>query len=594
MLEQLTSLLAATVLVVPLFKRLGLGTVLGYLVAGMLLGPWGLHLVGDVDLVRHISELGVVLLLFVIGLELQPSRLWVLRHSVLGLGSAQVLGTTLAVGLLVVTLGLSWSAASVIGFASAMSSTAFVLRTLAERDELKTRHGRRSFSILLFQDIAVIPALAALPLLATVPVVGGAEQLWPDLMRALGAIITMLAVGRPVLRLVFRLVARYGNRELFTAMALLVVFGAALLMTYVKLSMSLGAFLAGVLLADSEFRHEIDADLEPFKGLLLGLFFVAVGMSVNLGLVTEQPVILIGMAVLLCVIKYAVLYCIGRASHAGADSARNLGIALAGGGEFAFVLLGLASAEGIISTRAGDLLVATVTLSMMLAPMLFMLNDKVLAPWAAGKVESEYDVIDEPGNPVVIAGFGRFGQIVSRILRMRGIRFTALENSSTQIDFVRKFGNKIYYGDATRNELLAAAQVDQAKLFVVAIGHVETSLTIVELLRKRYPQVPIYARARNRFHCYRLMDMGVRVWQRDTLLSSLAMAKEVLYGLGIPRSEADRSVDLFRTFDEDLLSKQHAIHHDEAALIQSATEAATELRSLFEADADASLTNDRG
>ncbi|MGR9106780.1 MAG: monovalent cation:proton antiporter-2 (CPA2) family protein [Gammaproteobacteria bacterium] len=591
MLEQLTALLAATVVVVPLFKLLGVGTVLGYLVAGMLLGSRGLHLVTDVELVKHISELGVVMLMFVIGLELHPSRLWTLRRSVLGLGSAQVLGTTLVVSLLALHFGLSGSAAAIIGFAASMSSTAFVLQTLAERDELKTRHGRDSFSILLFQDLAIIPLLAALPLLAPATTADSDHDSWLNFTLGLSAIVAMTIIGRPLLRWVFRLIARHGNRELFTTMALLVVFGTALLMTWVQLSMSLGTFLAGVLLADSEYRHEINAELEPFKGLLLGLFFIAVGMSINLGLVTEQPGLLLEMAICLCAIKFSVLYGVGRLSRGGTDSARDLGVALAGGGEFAFVLLGLSAARGILPRETADLFVAVVTLSMMFTPLLFLLNDKVFRPWLKQEDEPEYDLIDEPGNPVVIAGFGRFGQIISRILRMHGMHFTALENSATHIDFVRKFGNRIYYGDATRRNLLESARVEQAKLFVIAIGNVETSLKIVKLLRAHYPHLPIYARARNRFHCHKLMDFGVTVLQRDTLLSSLAMAKEVLYGLGISKSEADRSVALFQKFDEDLLRKQHAIHHDEAALIQSATQAVAELRSLFEADT--SLTKDQ-
>ncbi|MGH8509783.1 MAG: monovalent cation:proton antiporter-2 (CPA2) family protein [Gammaproteobacteria bacterium] len=593
MLEQLTLLLAAMVLVVPIFNQLGLGTVLGYLVAGMLLGPWGMHVVEDVDIILHISELGVVFLLFVIGLELQPSRLWVLRRSILGLGSAQVLFTMAVFGILAVVFGQGWMAACVIGFALAMSSTAFVLQTLAERGELTTRHGRESFAILLFQDLAVIPALAALPMLTLTPLEGAAGQPWLEFARALGVIVAMVAVGRHVLRLAFRMVARFGNRDLFTATALLVVIGTGLLMTYLNLSMSLGAFLAGILLADSEFRHEIEADLEPFKGLLLGLFFIAVGMSVNLGLVLDQPLFLFALALGLCALKYCLLYVVSRASGMTADTARNLGIALAAGGEFAFVLFALASDQGLLPENTVQLLVAVVTLSMMLAPPLHLLNDKVFARWGAGDPEPEYDVIDEPGNPVIIAGFGRFGQIISRILRMRGIRFTALESSPEHIDFVRKFGNKIYYGDATRMELLSAARVEQAKVFVLAIGNVETSIKIVQMLRRHYPHVPIYARARNRFHCYKLLDMRVSVLQRDTYLSSLEMAREVLHGLGVPRSEADRSVTIFRDFDEELLRKQHAIHQDEAALIQSASQAAQELRGLFEADAAAPVETAR-
>jgi glutathione-regulated potassium-efflux system ancillary protein KefC/glutathione-regulated potassium-efflux system protein KefB len=585
MLEQLTLFLAAAVLIVPLFKKLGLGTVLGYLVAGMLLGPWGLHLVTDVESILHISELGVVLLLFVIGLELQPSRLWVLRRTVFGLGSAQVVGCTLLIGA-VAAVGFAqhWLAAGVIGFGLAMSSTAYVLQTLAERDELTARHGRESFAILLFQDLAIIPALAALPLLAYSPETRTGAIDWLELLRAIVVLVGMVVAGRQLLRWAFRLIARFGNRELFTATALLVAIGTALLMAYLDLSMSLGAFLAGVLLADSEFRHEIEAVLEPFKGLLLGLFFIAVGMSVNLGVVAQLPAALAAAALALCVVKFLVIFAVARAAGARTESARNLGIALAAGGEFAFVLFNLARDYRIIDNAMADKLLATVVLSMMLAPVLFIVNDRLVKPWLSAKAEPEFDRIDEPGNAVVIAGFGRVGQIVARILRMRGIPFTALDSSPTQVDFVRKFGSKIYYGDASRLELLRAAKVDQARLFVLAVGNIDASLKIAQTVRRHFPGIPIYARAHNRFHSYKLRDVGVHFLMRDTILSSLALAREVLAGLGVPPATAADSVEKFRVFDEALLARQHAIYQDESALIESAKQSAEELRGLFEAD----------
>ncbi|MEZ5445276.1 MAG: monovalent cation:proton antiporter-2 (CPA2) family protein [Gammaproteobacteria bacterium] len=585
MLEQLMLFLAAAVLIVPLFKRMGLGTVLGYLIAGMLLGPWGLHLVTEVESILHVSELGVVLLLFVIGLELQPSRLWVLRRTVFGLGSAQVAGSTLLIGAVAAFgFGQHWLAAGVIGFGLAMSSTAFVLQTLAERNELTTRHGRDSFAILLFQDLAIIPALAALPLLAYSPETRTGEADWVELLRAIAVLAAMAIAGRQLLRWAFRLVARFGNRELFTATALLVAIGTALLMAYLELSMSLGAFLAGVLLADSEFRHEIEAVLEPFKGLLLGLFFIAVGMTVNLAVVAQWPIVLVGAAIALCVVKFMVVFVVAKAAGAKAGSARNLGIALAAGGEFAFVLFNLAREYSIVDRATADVLMATVVLSMMLAPLSFVLNDRVVKPWLSARAEPEFDRIDEPGNAVVIAGFGRVGQIVARILRMRGIPFTAVDVSQTQVDFVRKFGSKIYYGDASRLELLRAAKVEQARLFVLAVGNIEKSLKIAQTVRRHFPEVPVYARARNRFHCYKLLDLGVRYVMRDTILSSLAMAREVLTGLGLPPERAAESVEKFRVFDETLLERQHAIYHDETALAESAKQAAEELRGLFEAD----------
>ena len=589
MLAQIALFLAAAVFVVPLFKRLGLGTILGYLAAGIMIGPWCFRLVTDVESILDFSAFGVVLLLFIIGLELQPSRLWVLRRSVFGLGTAQVgitAGVVAALTLFGGPAGMNWQTAAVIGLGAAMSSTAFILQTLAERDELTTRQGRKAFAVLLFQDLAVIPILALLPLLA--PGGTGAHHAdWYAALRAVIVIAAMLSVGRPLLRQLFKLVATFGNRELFTAAALLVVLATALLMNLVGLSMSLGAFLAGVLLADSEFRHEIEANIEPFKGLLLGLFFIAVGMSVNLGLIRENPLGLFALALAMIVIKFAVLFGVSRLSGGDSDVAGKLAIALAPGGEFAFVLFGIAGSSGILDTAMQQSLVVVVTLSMMLAPLLYAVQDRWLEAWRRKSETPDYDLIDAPGNPVVIAGFGRFGQIVARILRLRAIPFTALEIDPTQVDFVRRFGSKVYYGDASRPDLLSAAKVDQARLFVLAISDIDVSLKIAAVLRRHYPTLPIYARARNRFHCYKLMDMNVEVLYRDTFLSSLEMAREVLRGLGVDPAEAARTVNMFREHDERLLQTQHAVYQDEAVLMQTTKQAVHELRNLFDADTHA-------
>ncbi|MCC7413718.1 MAG: cation:proton antiporter [Gammaproteobacteria bacterium] len=582
MLGQIAVFLIAAVVVVPVFHRLGFGSVLGYLVAGMAIGPWGLALVTDVEAIVHASELGVVLLLFVIGLELQPSRLWALRKTVFGLGATQVGATTAVIGLLAWIAGAGPLAAFVIGIGLALSSTAFVLQTLAERRELPARHGREAFAVLLFQDIAVIPVLAALPLLAGVDSQAGA---WTGALRA-GAVLALVVVAaRPLLRVLFRAVARIGVREIFTAAALLVVVGLAWLMTRVGLSASLGAFIGGVLLADSEFRHAIEADLEPFKGLLLGLFFIAVGMSVNLGLVATLGWLLPGLALGALLTKGVIVYGAGRLGGDTPGTAARLAIALAAGGEFAFVIFAAGAALGLLDPRTGQTLTLVVTATMMLAPFVFLGADRWRAYWTEHRAEPEFDRIDEPGNPVVIVGFSRFGQIIARVLRMRAIAFTALDASAEQVDFVRGFGSKVYYGDATRAELLRAARVHEAKLVVVAVGDIEKSLAVVDALRRYDPRLPLYARARNRQHCFRLMDRGVQVFQRDTYLSGLAMAGEVLRGLGIDAEEAERSVARFRAHDETLLARQHAVYNDEAALRQSAREAAEELARIFEDDA---------
>lgn len=578
--SQIAVFLCATVVMVPLFRRAGLGAILGYLAAGVLIGPWGLGLVTQVDNILHFAELGVVLLLFVIGLELQPSRLWVLRRAVFGLGGAQMLLTGAAIALALRLVGISWVAAIIAGLGLALSSTAFVLQMLAEKKQLTARHGRDAFAILLFQDLAVIPLLVLLPLLSNGELPG-----WHDLGLALGAVALVVIGGHWLLRPALRLIAKAGSQEVFAAAALLIVLGTALLMEHVGLSMSLGAFLAGVLLADSEYRHELEATLEPFKGLLLGLFFIAVGMSANLGLFREIPQLLVAGVVGLMAIKFLVLYGLGRVTQAGDYTARHLGVALAQGGEFAFVLFGLATASGAMARGLADTLVLVVTLSMAATPLLASVHERWISPWLARAPKREFDTIaPEQPSRVIIAGFGRFGQIVARLLRVKKIPFTALEASPDQVDFVRRFGNQVYYGDASRIDLLRAARADEAELFILAIDDIEASVRTAETVRHHYPKLPVFARARNRAHAYRLMDLGVTVIERETFHSSLALARRALVALGIPAERADKAVDTFRDYDEKLVLRQHAAYHDESQLIQTTREAMVELENLFEAD----------
>ena len=583
LLEQAVAFLLATVLIVPLFRRIKLGAVLGYLVSGMLIGPWGLSLIGEVQATLHFAEFGVVLLLFLIGLELQPTRLWALRRPVFGLGSAQVLVTATAILAVGVAFGLRWQTALTIGLGLAMSSTAMILASLAERRQLTKRHGRDAFAILLFQDLAVIPLLALLPLLGLAQ--DHAATDWIAAAKGLAVIAGVIAGSRLLMRPVLRFVATHGGREVFTAAALLVVVGAALLMERIGLSMSLGAFLAGVLLADSEFRHELEADIEPFKGLLLGLFFVAVGMSANVGLLAERSFAVVGVALGLIAGKALILYAIARFAGATNDSAQRLAVVLSAGGEFAFVIFGLAVGFGIIEQNLSELLVLAVTLSMLVAPLFISIHEKTLDRIQARRAPPEFDTITEPGNAVVIAGFGRFGQIVARVLRMCGIAFTALDASSEQVDFVRRFGNKIYYGDASRLELLQAAKVQHAKVFVLAIDDIESSVRTAALVRKHFPNLPILARARNRVHHFRLRDLGINVIHRETFPASLDVARQALLRLGFGIAAAERAVSLFRTHDEAQLAVQGAVQHDEAKLIELTRHATEQLRELFEVDA---------
>ena len=582
LLAQIAIFLAAAVIAIPIFRRFKLGSVLGYLTAGIIIGPAALGLISSVEATENIAQFGIVLLMFVIGLELQPSRLWVLRRSIFVLGTAQVVVTAIGVGAAAFFLfEQSWQASLLIGFALSMSSTALALQLLAERGQLNSQFGRSAFSILLFQDVSVMPALALLPLLGpseTSAAPGG--WLVIKLIAVLGAVIIG---GRFVLRPMLRIIAASRVAEAFTAAGLLIVLGTALLVSQVGLSLSLGSFLAGVLLADSEFRHELEADIEPFKGLLLGLFFISVGMSANLALAREKPFLIIGLTVGLVVFKILVLWAIGRVSGLPENASRGLGISLPSGGEFAFVLFGLAAGLRIIDPQVADLLVLVVTASMVLSPVLLALYD---VTFKAG--ESDGRPFDTPVdlNPkVIIAGFGRFGQIVGRILAAKQIAFTALEANQTQVDFLRRFGNQVFYGDASRLELLRAAHAENAEVFVLAIDDVEASVKTAELIRQYFPHLKIFARARNRQHAFRLMDLGVRYIIRETLVSSLEMSVQVLEALGQSKSKATETVHRFRVYDEATMAKQQAVKDDESKFLQTTRESAEQLLHLFETDA---------
>jgi glutathione-regulated potassium-efflux system ancillary protein KefC/glutathione-regulated potassium-efflux system protein KefB len=590
-LGQLAILLAAAVIAIPIFRMLRMGPVLGYLAAGIVVGPWVLGLIREVDAIQHFSESGVVLLLFLIGLELQPTRLWALRRTVFGLGGAQVVLLTLLLGAAAWLAGQSPATSFVIGFGCALSSTALVLQTLAERGHLKAQHGRSAFGILLFQDIAVLPVLAALPLLAGVAgehvpgtSVHGATPAWLAVAKVLGVLVALVASGRLVLRPVLRLVALTRVPEVFTAAALLTVIGTAMLVNLVGLSMALGAFLAGVMLADSEFRHQLEADIEPFKGLLLGLFFISVGMGANLGLLAGEPLLVLGVTAGILAIKILAQAALGAATGHARASAWQLGFALATGGEFAFVLFGIATRDGLLAAQTADFLVLTVTLSMIAGPLLVGAWDRWLHRWLAPEAVRPYDVIEPTQTRVIIAGFGRFGQIVGRVLRTRRIPFTALDANQTQIDFVRSFGNQVYYGDASRLDLLRAAGAERADIFVIAIDDVEASVRTAVLLAENFPKVKVFARARNRQHAFRLMDAGAHHVMRETLLSSLETSRRVLEALGLSRGVALNTVEKFREHDEQTLLAQQAFKDDAEKLKATSREAAAQLEKLFEAD----------
>jgi glutathione-regulated potassium-efflux system protein KefB len=587
LLQPAVVFLLAAVLTVPLAKRLQLGAVLGYLFAGVIIGPQALGLIGNTESVAHFSELGVVLLLFIIGLELSPRRLWLMRRAVFGVGLAQVVLTGLIIGsIALLGFGQPLPSAVVLGLGLALSSTAFGLQSLAERKQLNSPHGRLAFAILLFQDIAAIPLIALVPLMA-----GGGQEAAPGEalnhgLRVLGSIAVVVIGGRYLLRPVFRVVARSGLPEVSTATALLVVIGTAWLMDLAGVSMALGAFLAGLLLADSEYRHELESQIEPFKGLLLGLFFISVGMGANFGLLLEAPAQVLGLTLLLIGIKLPLLVVIGRLAG-GLDrlSAVRLGVVLAAGGEFAFVVFKIGQVQGLFDARLYDTLVLTITLSMALTPLLLL----ACARWARWRpstrpVPDHYQAIDSDAPRVVIAGMGRMGQIVARILRAQEIAFVALDTSVDTIEFTRSFGDvPVFYGDPLRPEILSAAKVGEAEYFIIATDDPDTNIKTAELVSRLYPHVKIIARARNRQHVHRLVDLGAEAI-RETYYSSLEMSRRTLMGLGLSQSQADARIRRFKSHDEQVLKAQHAVYDDAAKVPQTAQEARDELTRLFQSD----------
>ena len=587
--------LLATVIAVPITKRFRLGAVLGYLLAGVVIGPAELHLIADPSGASGISEFGVVLMLFVIGLELSPQRLWVMRHAVFGTGLVQVLASGIVIGAIAHWgFGLSPSAAAIVGGSLALSSTAFGLQILAERKEAGSAYGRQSFAILLFQDLAAIPLIAAIPLLASQSH-HGIDPL--AALRTLAVIIAVVIGGRYLLRPVFRFVARADSVEVSTATALLVVMGTALLMEEFNVSVTLGAFLAGVLLADSEYRHELESNIEPFKGLLLGLFFISVGMSMRIDLLLQSPLLVLGLTVGLLLIKGILLWPLGLVmGRLQRSDALRLAVLLASGGEFAFVVLRQASDKGLLEEQQSALLVLAITLSMGLTPLLVAATGKLIGARKKAEPKRPFDAITVEHPRVIIAGYGRMGQIVARILRTRKIPFVALDHSVEQLDLVHRFSNDndIFYGDPARPELLRAAQAEKAEVFVLASDDPESSLRVARIVRRQYPHLKVVARARNRQHVWRLMDMGIEEPVRETLFSSLKMSRKTLEALGLSAEEAMEEVERFRRKDAELLKVQYLVYDDEAKLVQTTREAIEDLNKLFEADAEIAPPPDQG
>lgn len=588
--------LTAAIVAIVVGKRLGLGAVLGYLIAGAAIGPWGFGLIGkDSEQVAHFAEFGVVVMLFMIGLELQPMMLWRMRRQIAGLGSLQIILCALAVGGASMTLGLGWKPSLAIGLILAMSSTAIVLQTLAEKGLLRTEAGQNAFSVLLFQDIAVIPILALLPLLGNhdaAPADGGHSSNawmahWPGWVQAcvtLGAIVFIIAIGRIGMRYVFQAIAKTRQREAFTGTALLLVIAVALLMTKVGLSPALGAFVAGVVLASSEYKHELESDLEPFRGLLLGIFFLGVGAGIDFGYIIAHPGLVIGGAVALILIKGLILQGLGLFTGLSGRQSLLFAASIAAGGEFAFVLIALSLSSGVISADASRALVAIVALSMAATPLLIQGAQSILKRQLSAPAPRESDVADE-GNPVIICGFGRYGHAVGRLLRIRGFGCTVLDNDSDQVELLRQLGIPVFYGDASRPEILHIAGAAHAKALVIALKDESITSAIIENARRHHPHLQIYLRAYSRSEAYTYIAAGETHIYRETLDSSLRMGTDILQQLGLTAEAARLAADAYFIRDEEMVKSMASHgHENDGDYINAAREAVNSLNELLRSD----------
>lgn len=574
--------LVAAVICVPISKKVGLGSILGYLLAGLIIGPHGLKFITNVEEIMHLSEFGVVLFLFIIGLELNPKKLWSLRMPIFGMGSAQVILNTIAFSFVAYLFGFSLETSILIGMAFSLSSTAMALQILNEKNITNTVTGTANFSILLFQDIAVIAMISVLPLLAPASNGAGSEIKIMGILKTIGIILAVLLTGRLLLRPLLRFIAGTHLREIFTAFALLLVMSMAFLMQKLEISMALGAFLGGVLLADSEYRHALETDIEPFKGLLLGLFFISVGMSVNLNTIFESPFIILGCVVGTFVVKMGIHYGLGRAFKLPISQLPFFSLIISQVGEFAFVLFGTASALKIINQIESEKLISIVALTLLATPILIFIFDRFIVGKLGSKNKIEDDVIEEQNNPVVIAGFGRYGQIIGRLLYANKITATVLDHEPDQIELLRRFGFKVHYGDATRLDLLEMAGIRKAKLLVVAIDNVEDNLKLARLARENFPNLKILARARNVQHVYDLLDLKVEVIERETFESSLKMGADVLRLLGWSAYESVKRAQTFRRHNMDMITELHAQRKNEKEFLAKARQARADLEKMFE------------
>ncbi|MDN3476259.1 monovalent cation:proton antiporter-2 (CPA2) family protein [Pseudoalteromonas sp. APC 3355] len=597
MLEIALIYLAAAIVAVPIAKRVGLGSVLGYLIAGILIGPYALGVVGDQTDVMHFAEFGVVMMLFLVGLELQPSRLWTLRHSILGLGGLQVVLSAAAIfAFCYWFFAMHWQTALAIGLMLALSSTAIVLQSLEEKGWLKQEAGQNAFSVLLFQDIAIIPILALLPLLAFAPQSSSKEisdsiiaswPVWQQVCVSVAVIAAIIAGGKYVSAPLFRYIAQTHMREIFTIFALFLVVAIALVMQSIGLSPALGTFLAGVVLAESEFRHELEADIEPFKGLLLGLFFITVGASINFELLFNEFSTVIGLVVLLIVVKACILFALAVTFKINSKQQLLFALALAQGGEFAFVLLSVTTTLSILTPEQTSLVTLVVAVSMLIAPLLLMVYEQIQKRSSSALPEFDKPEQISTAKHVIIAGYGRFGQIMGRLLHAQGYEITVLDHSPSQIELLRRFGNTVFYGDAARQELLEAAGAHTAQMLVIAIDNPDKTIEIIKLAHKNYPQLKIVARAIDRRHAYQLLNLKVDAFNRETVDSAINLAVDALELLGNTKQDAERAGKLFRDHDRAAVLQLAALWGDDASYGVAVRQRMEDLKQVLQQDKQA-------
>jgi monovalent cation:proton antiporter-2 (CPA2) family protein len=577
-LEQALIFIGASIILVPIFHRLGLGSILGYLTAGLFVGPYGLGLIRDLESVMHFAELGVIFLLFVIGLEIQPKKLWSMKKDLIGLGGVQILATTIIFASIGILLGFDPVSAGVLAFGMSLSSTAFAIQSLTSKNNFNTEFGKSSFSILLMQDLIAIPALAIIPGLSghssSPSTSTNLTWLFPVFL------IGLVLISKFLIQPFFRAIAKTNQREIFTATALFVVMAVAVIMLKIGLSAALGTFIAGVLLADSEYRHEIEANLEPFKSLLLGLFFISVGMTVSLPLIFSKPLLIFGCALVYLLIKALVIYGCGRLFKLNHNNAKAMALTIAQGGEFAFVIFSLAAASKIASSETLQTLTAIITISMAVNPLISFIDEKI-EQRQENAVVPNYDEIKDDGPEIIIAGFGRFGQMFGRVLRAQNIPFTAIDHDADQVELLRSFGHKVYYGDVSRLDLLESAGAGKAKYLILAVDDSDVSVKTARLVREHFPNLDIFARARNRGHVFDLLDLGVRHVKRETFDSSVNFVGDLLLAMGQSPEMSKAVIERFKKHDQNMLIEQYKVREDDDMFMSKTKQGGVQLSNVL-------------